>query len=301
MRNEKSLGIVYALGSYTLWGILPVYWKLVNSVFSMEVLAHRVLWACIFVTAIVLYSRQLSAIKAIISDRKQLRNVAVSAVLITINWGLYIWAVNSNRIVDASLGYYINPLIAVFLGVVFFKEKMNYWQVSALIAACIGVIILTVQYGKFPWLSVALALSFGLYGAMKKLVKSNSITGLAMETVLITPAALLYIIVRQISGQGAFVTEPLGIILLLMGAGVVTAVPLLLFAEGAKRIPLSTLGFAQYISPTISLFIGVFMYKESFSAVNTISFGFIWVGLAIYSISQTSLVKRKEHAVENAA
>lgn len=295
--NDQKKGVIYAAASYTLWGILPAYWKLIDNVFSMEILANRILWAFVFVSLIITYNKQWEEIKSALLDKKQVFYIFISSILITINWGLYIWTVNSDRILDASLGYYINPLFVSVIAVVFFKEKLDRYKVTALALAFIGVIILTIQYGKFPWVSIALAVSFGLYGAMKKFVKANSITGLALETAIITPFTIIYIAFRQISGQGAFGREPLGVILLLMGAGIVTAIPLLLFAKGAKRIPLTTLGFTQYISPTISLILGVFVYNESFNAAHMISFCFIWLGLVVYSISQLGLLKNKENLV----
>lgn len=294
MTNKKNYGVLFAAGSYALWGILPIYWKLIENVISMEILAHRILWAFVFVSLIIAYTRQWDEIKKALSDKRQVFYIFISAIFITINWGLYIWAVNSNRILDASLGYYINPLFVVVVAMVFFKEKLDRYKTIALILASIGVIVLTIEYGSFPWVSVALAVTFGLYGAMKKLTKTNSITGLALETAVITPLALAFIAFRQISGQGAFGRETFGVVLLLMGAGIVTAVPLLLFAKGAKSIPLSTLGFTQYISPTISLILGVFVYKESFDTAHMISFCFIWFGLTIYSMSQLGFLKVKE-------
>lgn len=299
MKKEMTLGVVCAAAAYTLWGILPLYWKLLNNVFSIELLAHRIIWAFVFLLIISIGTRQWEEIRNIAGDKKQIFFVFISAILITFNWGLFIWAVNSNQIVDASLGYYINPLIAVLLGVVIFKEKLNLMQVIALSVALIGVIILTVEYGKFPWVSVGLALSFGLYGAMKKLVKAKSIAGLTLETVVIAPVALVYIVLRQSSGQGSFGGESIIIPLLIIGTGVVTAVPLLLFAEGAKRIPLSTLGFTQYISPTLMFIFGVFVYHESFKFVNAISFGFIWFAIFLYSVSNLGLFKRKGTIAES--
>jgi chloramphenicol-sensitive protein RarD len=294
MDNKKNLGVFYAAASYTLWGILPIYWKLIVGVSSVEILAHRILWAFAFVFLIIAYNRQWAEIKSVLADKKQVFYVFISAIFITINWGLYIWSVNSNRILDASLGYYINPLFVVVIAVVFFKEKLDRFKIISLSLALIGVVIMTIQYGEFPWISILLAVTFGLYGAMKKLVKTSSITGLALETAVITPLTLIYLVFRQISGQGALGRAPLGIILLLIGAGVVTAVPLLLFAKGAKRIPLSTLGFCQYISPTMSLLLGVFVYKETFTTAHMISFCFIWGGLAIYSMSQLGLFSTRK-------
>lgn len=291
MRDEKSVGVIYAVAAYTLWGILPIYWKLINSVFSIEILSNRIVWAFVFTVVIVAVTKQWEELKGIAKDKKQIFYIFIASILIAVNWGLYIWAVNSDRIVDSSLGYYINPLFAVALGVLIFKEKLSYWQGIALFIASIGVIIKTLQYGKIPWISLGLAISFGLYGAIKKSVRANSIVGLTLETTMLTPLAAAYIASREISGLGAFGREGAVVIILLIGSGIVTAIPLLLFASGAKRLPMSVIGFTQYISPTISLIIGIFMYNESFTAVDMVAFGFIWAALAIYSFSQMSFSK----------
>lgn len=293
MRNEKAVGIIYAIAAYTLWGILPIYWKLIDSVFSMEILANRIVWAFVFTVIIIGVTNQWEELKHISKDKKQILYITIASILIAINWGLYIWAVNSGKIVDASLGYYINPLFAVALGVVVFDEKLNFWQGGALFIASIGVIIKTLQYGKFPWISLGLAISFALYGAVKKLVKTNSIVGLTIETIMLTPVALIYIATRQLSGVSAFQTEGVSLIIMLIGAGIVTAVPLLLFASGARRLPMSVLGFTQYISPTISLLIGIYIYHEDFTTVDMIGFCFIWIALVVYSFSQVIVVKSK--------
>ncbi|RII32914.1 EamA family transporter RarD [Clostridium chromiireducens] len=291
MRNDKTTGVIYAVTAYILWGILPVYWKFISSVSSIEILSNRIVWAFVFTILIIMVTKQWSELKLIAKDKKQMFYIFIASILIAINWGLYIWAVNSDRIVDASLGYYINPLLAVALGVIIFKEKLSYWTGAALTIASIGVIVKTVQYGKVPWISLGLAISFGLYGAIKKSVKANSIVGLTLETAMLTPVATAYIVSRHVSGLGAFKTEGTLVILLLIGAGVVTAIPLLLFASSARRLPLSLIGFTQYISPTISLIIGVFVYNEGFTTVDMIAFCFIWAALIVYSFSQISLVK----------
>jgi chloramphenicol-sensitive protein RarD len=295
MSNEKTMGVIYAAVAYTLWGVLPIYWKLVDSVFSMEILSNRIVWAFVFTIVIIGVTKQWGELKLITKDKKQMRYIFIASILIAFNWGLYIWAVNSDKIVDASLGYYINPLFAVALGVIIFKEKLSFLQGGALFIAAIGVIIKTLQYGKIPWISLGLAISFALYGATKKSIKANSIVGLTLETTMLTPAALAYIAVRQLSGVGAYQNEGIVVNLLLIGAGVVTAIPLLLFASGARRLPMSILGFTQYISPTISLLIGIFVYHEGFTAVDMIGFCFIWVALAIYSISQMRRVRSKNY------
>lgn len=295
MNNDKTAGVIYAVSAYTLWGILPIYWKLVSSVSPMEILSDRIVWAFVFTILIIAVTKQWDELKRIIKDKKQMVYIFMASILITINWGLYIWAVNAGKIVDASLGYYINPLLAVGLGVLIFKEKLSFWAGSGLAIAAVGVLIKTVQYGKIPWVSLGLAISFGLYGAIKKSVKANSIVGLTLETAMITPMAAAYIASRQVSGISAFETEGFFVISLLIGAGIVTAIPLLLFASAAKKLPLSLIGFTQYISPTISLIIGVFLYHEGFTAVDMIAFCFIWAALAVYSFSQISLIRNQKN------
>ena len=294
MQKEKTAGIMFAVAAYGLWGILPLYWKLISNVFSMEILSNRIVWAFVFMALIIVLTKQWDELKLLVKNKKQMLNICAASILIAINWGMYIWAVNSNRIVDASLGYYINPLLAVALGVLIYKEKLSYWTWTAITVASIGVIIKTVQYGKIPWVSLGLAISFALYGAIKKSVKANSIVGLTIETAMLAPAAAAYIVVRHISGVGAFRTEGALVILLLVGAGIVTAIPLLLFSSAAKRLPLSLVGLTQYISPSISLLIAVLVYHEAFTNVDMIAFSFIWAALVIYSISQMNIGKELE-------
>ena len=298
MNNEKNLGILYAVIAYIMWGILPLYWKCVESVSSIEILSNRIVWAFVFTILIIATTKQWNELKCIFKDKKQIICISIASILITINWGLYIWAVNSERIVEASLGYYINPLLSVALGVIIFKEKLKSWTILSLVIACIGVGIKTVQYGRIPWISLMLAISFGLYGAIKKLVKTTSIVGLTLETAIITPIAIIYIISKCINGVSAFETENILVIFLLIGGGVVTAIPLLLFSSATKRISLSLIGFIQYISPTISLIIGIFMYHEAFTVTDMIAFCFIWGALAIYSFSQISLVRNTNEKLE---
>jgi chloramphenicol-sensitive protein RarD len=211
--------------------------------------------------------------------------------MISTNWFTYIWAVNNDHIVDTSLGYYINPLLAVFLGVSVLKEKITKLQLIALILASAGIILITLQHGTIPWISLVLAISFALYGLLKKMLKVDSLTGLALETAILTPAAFAFIIFKQFNGTGAIGTISIITSILLMGAGIVTATPLLLFAKAAKSVELSTVGFLQYISPTIGLVLGVFVFNETFTKIHLLSFGFIWAALILYSFSHTRFKK----------
>lgn len=285
MDQENKLGIIYATVAYTLWGFLPIYWKFVQDVPADEILAHRILWSFIFMIVIVLASGKLKPFfnecKVILHDKKKLIGISAASVIISVNWLTFIWAVNSEHVVQASLGYYINPLVSILLGMIVLKESLSRRQLLSFVLAAIGVINLAISFGVFPWVSLVLAFSFGLYGLLKKMVDISAMFGLTIETMLVTPIALIYLIfipdsslvpATMFSGSGA----------LLVGAGVATAIPLLLFAAGAKRIPLSMVGFLQYIAPTLMLILGVFLYHETFTQAHLVSFVFIWVALFIY-------------------
>ncbi|GAA0605944.1 EamA family transporter RarD [Virgibacillus siamensis] len=285
MDQENKLGIIYAAVAYTLWGFLPIYWKLVQHVPADEILAHRILWSFIFMMIIVLASGKLRPFfrecKQIVHDKKKLLGISAASIIISINWLTFIWAVNSAHVVQASLGYYINPLVSILLGMIVLNESLSKRQLLSFILAAIGVVNLTISFGVFPWVSLLLAFSFGLYGLLKKMVDIGAMFGLTIETMIVTPIALIYLIVipdsslapdTMFSGSGA----------LLFGAGIATAIPLLLFAAGAKRIPLSMVGFLQYIAPTLMLILGVFLYGEPFTQAHLVSFVFIWAALIIY-------------------
>ncbi len=293
---DNKNGVIYAVSAYTLWGLLPIYWKLFTDITSLEILAHRIIWSFIFVSIILLLRGDFSEFKTVLKNKRNFYMIVMAGIFITINWGLYIWGVTSGYIVEASMGYFIEPLLMVFLGLVVFKESLNYWQVAALLSAMTGVIILVVKYGKFPWFALSLAFSFAIYGMLKKKIKTGSIVALGLETAVVLPVALSFILFRQFNGAEVFGASLLQN-LLIIGIGPATALPLLLFAEGARRIKMSTLGFTQYIAPTISLFLGIFIYKETFTTIHFISFSFIWLGLIIYSYSilyKPSQVDRKK-------
>lgn len=289
--NDQRVGAISAIGAYFLWGILPIYWKMIHDVPATEVLAHRIIWSLVFMIGILGASRGMGPFiaecKQILASRRQIVGVIMTAILISVNWCTYIWAVSENRIVEASLGYYINPLVSVLLGMAVLKEKLSSWQRVSFGLAAIGVGIMALSFGTVPWVSLVLAISFGLYGLFKKMVNIGAITGITVETAISSPIALLYVSYLQIHGSGAFQFNSTS--LLLMGAGVVTAIPLVLFAKGANRLPLSMLGFIQYMSPTISLLIGIFVYHEPFTSMHFLSFSFIWLALIIFSLSKTSL------------
>ena len=268
MERGNALGIIYTMGAYILWGILPIYWKLIDEVPALEILAHRVIWSFIFVLIIVVILKRKilkNFFQVQMSQKKTWLGLFLASLFISINWFTYIYAVNTNHIVEASLGYYINPLIAVLLGVFVLREKVNKMQAISFVLAGIGVLYMTISVGKIPWISLILALSFGFYGLSKKLIKVDSILGLLLETLFILPFAFLFLAYLGVNDMQSFSTGTLTNDLFLIGSGIATAIPLLWFGIGAQKIPLYLVGFLQYISPTISLILGVVLYGESFT------------------------------------
>lgn len=297
-----NAGYVSAVFCYTLWGFLPIYWKHIDHVPAMEILAHRVVWCFVFLLGLLAVAGRLGRTRrelaAIAAMKGKVAGVLAATVIISINWFIFIWAVNDSRILETSLGYYINPLVSVLLGVVVLKERLTLRQTAAVALAGLGVLNQAVLVGGLPWVSLSLAVSFGLYGLVKKMLGIGAITGLTLETFLISPAALAYIAWVQFHGHGAFTSGDPVTAVLLFGAGVATAIPMALFANAANRIPLSVLGFFQYLSPTIAMFVGIFMYHEPFSVTQFVSFAFIWAALAIFSLAPAKSPARGEAATE---
>jgi len=296
--NERVKGIGYAAGSYLLWGILPIYWKQLQSVSSLQVLGHRVVWSLVFLLLLLVITGGLAGFKTevqgISRQPRKVFYIIVATIMLNFNWGLYIWAVNSDRIVQTSLGYYINPLVSVLLGMFFLRERLSFWQWVAFMLAGFGVIGLTVETHSFPWVSISLAVTFGFYGLLKKVINIGAITGLTLETALAAVFALTYLLYVNATGSGAFHLNLSATTFWLLGAGVVTATPLILFGAGARRLPLYAVGFLQYISPTMALLLGVLVYHEPFSRAHLLSFAVIWVGLAVFSLAHTPLLLRKQ-------
>ena len=291
-RSAKiNAGIVSAAGAYMMWGFLPIYWKFIDGVPALEILAHRIFWSVIFLLGLLAVAGKMGSARreaaAIAEQRKKIAGVLAATVLVTINWFIYIWAVNDSRILETSLGYYITPLVNILLGIIILKERLTGWQMAAVGLAALGVLNQTVHAGGVPWVSLALAVSFGLYGLCKKMLNIGAITGLTLETLLLSPAAAGYLVWAQYQGHGALSLAQPVTACFLLGTGVVTAIPLLLFANAANLIPLSVLGFTQYLSPTIALFVGIFLYHEPFTTGHVMSFACIWAALIVFSISQT--------------
>lgn len=281
-------GVLYALGAYLMWGAFPVYFKAVGAVGSLEVLAHRMLWSLVFMAVLLTVVRRWQWLRAFVQTPRRLGFFALSATLVSVNWLLYIWAVNAGHVVDASLGYFINPLVNVLIGALFLHERLRATQWVAVALAALGVAWLTWQAGELPWIGLVLAFSFACYGLMRKRASLGALEGLALETGLLTPLALLYLAWLAAHGGSVFVNSVQSgatpLVLLLMLAGPVTAVPLLLFAAGARRIQFTTLGLLQYVAPTLQLLLGVYVYREPFNATTLIGYAAIWLALAVFSI-----------------
>jgi chloramphenicol-sensitive protein RarD len=285
-------GTVATFIAFFLWGIFPVYWKALHAVSPTQIMAHRVVWSLLFVVLLLSIQKRWREAKPVLSFGNA-RIFLVTAFLLGANWLVYLWAIDTEQIVEASLGYFINPLVNVLLGVVFLRERLFRWQKVSVILALIGVFYLTFQYGEVPWIAFSLALTFGFYGLLRKTGRAESMIGLVSETAILTPLALIYLISLGMQGHGAFGSFGLKTDVLLAGAGAVTAVPLLLFGYGARRIQYATVGLLQYITPTFILLVGVLIYKEPFTPAHAISFGLVWSAILIYSISSLKLYREQ--------
>ena len=290
MGNNYRLGVLYGLGAYLIWGVLPVYWRQLQHVDAMEILASRFLWSVLFVFLLILATGKLNVFlqesKAIFSRWQTGVPMVLAAVTISFNWGIFIWAVEVGRIVETSMGYYINPLVSVLFGMIFLRERLSRLQIIAVLWAAAGIAVIIIKNGSLPWVSVGLAATFALYGLLKKLLKAQALTSIMLETLLISPLMAAYLYYLSGRGGNIYQNGDATTLLLLAGAGVVTATPLLLFTGCAKLLPLNMVGFMQYISPSITLILGVFVYGEAFTATHALAFGCIWVGLAFFTWSQ---------------
>jgi chloramphenicol-sensitive protein RarD len=276
-------GIAYASAAYLLWGLFPIYFKALQQVAPLEILGHRIVWSLALCALLLLALRRLQWLADLRRQPRVLAWFAASSVLVAANWFVYIWAVNAGRVVDASLGYFINPLVNVLIGAAFLHERLRRAQWLAVAIAAAGVAWLTWQAGAVPWIGLVLALTFGLYGLLRKTAALGAIEGLSLETLLLTPLAAAWLLWLAHAGASGFVDGDAATRLLLLAAGPVTAVPLLLFAAGARRIPFSTLGLLQYLGPSLQLLIGVWLYHEPF-AERVPGYVLIWIALAIFSV-----------------
>lgn len=285
-KGADMKGTLFGIAAYSLWGMFPLYWKLLSKVPSLQILAHRVVWAFIITALLSLALGKKKDFTQLLRQPKRMMATIATGFLVTANWGIYIWAVNTGRIIETSLGYYLNPLISIALGVFVLNEKIDKGIIAASVMAGVGIAILTMSYGRLPWVALSLGLTFALYGLIKKMVGLDALSGLAMETAPVFPLALAYLIMEQVAGRGSFMQVGVLETVLLALAGAVTAIPLFFYAEGVKRIPLSRMGFLQYISPTGQLLIGVLVFKETLDVPRTIAFAFILFALAVYALTR---------------
>ncbi len=282
--KNSRIGLAAVLAAYAMWGVFPLYWKALQVIVSWEIICHRIVWSLLFTLLLMVIQGRHHTLLKTLSNRKTLITVIGTASLLGCNWLVYIWAVNNGNIVESSLGYFINPLIAVMFGVIFLKEKLRPGQWLALTVALSGVLYLTFSYGKFPWIGLTLAITFALYGLLRKTADLHPLDGLFCEIALLSIPAAITLIYLTSHGQSGFTAHGIGTTLLLIGTGVITSVPLLLFVFGARRIPLSVVGLMQYLAPTIQFLIGLLIFHEPFPTAKMIGFAIIWLALLLFSI-----------------
>jgi chloramphenicol-sensitive protein RarD len=287
------LGLLYATGAFLFWGVVPVYWKMLQHVPALEILAHRIIWGLVFVALWMTIRGRWPDLRSVFRRPRTVAALLASTVFIAANWGLFIYAVVTDRVLATSLGYFINPLVNVLLGLVVLQERLNRRQWVAVALAGLAVALLTVQAGQLPWISLVLPVSFGLYSLLRKTVHADAVVGLTFETAALAPLAAAVLVRQEYLGVGALGNQDFKIDLLLIAAGAVTAVPLILFTLGVRRIPLSTAGLLQYIAPTCTFLLAVLLYKEPFTTAHAVSFGLIWTALAIYSLDLRAKLRRK--------
>ena len=293
-RSEHSLGLLFGVGSYVLWGLFPLYWPLLQPASPLEIVSHRAVWTLVFCLIVLALSKQLHSMIAIVKKPKIMAGLFLTTILVSINWLTYIWATNNGHVVEAALGYYINPLIIIAFGVLLLREKMRPLQWLAVGIAAIGVAILTFDYGRLPWVAISLALSWGTYGLVKKKLDLGALDGLAIETLISLIPYVGYLIYLGSQGTGQFGQSP-GLTILLISAGAVTAIPLLLFNGSTTRLPYSTIGLLQYITPTIQFSIGVWVRHEDMPAARWIGFIVIWLALIALAVD----LVRSSRAIDN--
>ena len=290
--TESNRGLLTAVGAFTLWGLLPIYLKLLASATALEVVCHRIVWSMAFTLLLLIYRKKTRGLLAVLKDKKRVLPFVLTGLLLAVNWLTYIWAVNSGFIVEASLGYYINPLLNVALGVLFFQEKLRKLQWLAILFAVLGVCYLTFVYGKLPWIALVLAFCFGFYGLLGKKSSLPALEGLFLETAILFLPAFILLMVLSVQGDADFVRQDGTGRLLLAGTGIATSLPLLLFGYAARRMPLSSLGIVQYLAPSLQLCVGIFVYHESFPAEQLTGFSLVWCGLLLY-VSEGVMVRIK--------
>ncbi|GAA4203635.1 EamA family transporter RarD [Microbispora amethystogenes] len=295
---DTRRGLLFGVAAYTMWGLFPLYWPLLKPSGAVEILAHRMVWSLVVVVAVLAVRRHWSWIRTI--TRRQLILLTVAAVTVSVNWGTYIYAVNTGHVVESALGYFINPLVSVLFGVLVFRERLRVWQWAAVGLGALAVLILTLDYGRLPWIALVLAFSFGSYGLIKKKAGVGSAESLTIETLVLLVPALAYLLVLEANGTGTFAHHGAGHALLLVAAGLITAVPLLFFTASALLVPLTVIGLLQYIAPVLQFLCGVLIVHETMPASRWAGFVVVWLALSLFTWDsiRAARTSRRERAAE---
>lgn len=281
--HDDRSAVIAGVVAFMTWGLVPIYWKLLKAIPASEILAHRFVWTTLFLIILLTWQERWTEVFRTIRSRRAALFCLASGLGIAMNWFVFIWAVNAGRVIETSLGYFMTPLVNVLFGAIFLRERLTRLQLCSVLLAASGVLYLTFGYGRFPWIALALCLSFGVYGLLRKKSHTASIPGLFVETILLTPLAIVYLAMLQRHGALIFGRPHLSISFLLIVSGVVTGLPLVWFGHAARYLRLITVGFLQYLSPTCTFFLGVFLYHETFTRGHFITFGLIWIGLALFT------------------
>jgi chloramphenicol-sensitive protein RarD len=296
--STRRQGLVYGLGAYLLWGVFPLYFPLLEPTTPLEILAHRIVWSLVVLLVVLAVMGKWSWIRPLLRDRRRMWLLPAAAVTIALNWGVYIYGVNSDQVVQTSLGYFINPLVSVLFGVLLLGERLRRWQWAAVALGAVAVVVLTVDYGGLPWIALTLAISFGTYGLLKKTLDMGAVESLSAETAILTPFAATYLTVLMVNGSSAMQTEGPDMVALLAALGVITAVPLLMFGAAATRIPLTWIGLLQYTAPVLQFLIGVLVYDEPMPASRWFGFALVWTALAVLAVDSVLAVRRGRRSVD---
>jgi chloramphenicol-sensitive protein RarD len=296
--TENRRGLVYGSAAYLLWGLFPLYFPLLEPASSMEILGHRIVWSLVAVGALLAVTVGFGAFREMLRDRRRTLLIVAAAFLVGVNWFVFIYAVTTDHVIEAALGYFINPLVSAAFGIVIFKERLRPWQAAAFGIALVAVVVLTIDYGRLPWIALTLAFSFGTYGLVKKLANVGAAEGLALETLVLLAPALGYLIALELQGTGEFAHESAGHTLLLISSGPVTMLPLLLFSAAVTRIPLTVIGMLQYMGPVIQFLIGLLIVGEAMPASRWIGFGLVWIALVILSVEGIRFAQRQRQRAE---
>lgn len=298
---DSRRGLIFGASAYTLWGTFPLYWTLLEPGGAIEILAHRIVWSVLTMAVILVLARRVAHVRALLRDRRRLLLISCAAVVISVNWGGYIWGVNNGRVVETSLGYFINPLVTVLMGVLILGERLRRLQWVAMAIALVAVVVLTLDYGRPPWVALLLAFSFGTYGLLKKQAGVGAVESITVETMVLAPFAAAYIAWLVRAGESNFGTHGVGHALLLTTTGIITAVPLMFFGAAAIRVSMVSLGLLQYLAPTIQFALGLLVFHEDMPASRWIGFGLVWIALVIFTVEAVNHRRRQLRLVAQAS